>query len=119
MKLNSFSRINAPVLAPSGAMLQPVRRTVLDARSLGSIRKKKQAQFHKLCVAQASTEDAETQPVEDPRSGRTTYRPASFSEMIGDAVQSIRTGLDDGLMRMEVEFPAVSNVDGKNELQNI
>lgn len=115
MKLNSFSRINAPVLAPFGARLQPARRTVLNAHNVGSIRTTKQAQLHKLCVAQASTEDAETpQPVEEPGSGRATYRPASFNEMLGDAVQSLRTGLDDGLMRMEVEFPALSNVDGKN-----
>jgi len=114
MNLHFCSRINASVLAPSGAMLHPARRTVFDAHSVSSLRTARQARLHKLCVAQASTEDAGTpQPVEDRRSGRTTYRPASFTEIVGDAVQAIRTGLEDGFIRMEVEFPSVSNVDGK------
>jgi hypothetical protein len=115
MKLNSFSRINAPALVgPSAAMLQPARGAFLDTHNVNSLRTRRPAQLNKLCVAQASTGDAATpQNVEDRRSGRTTYRPASFTELVGDAVQSVRCGLNDGLMRMEVEFPSVSNVDGK------
>jgi hypothetical protein len=114
MKLNSFSKINAPALvAPSAAMLQTARGTCLDTHNFHSLRPARPVQLQKVCVAQASTGDAGTpQPVEDRRSGRTTYRPASFTELVGDAVQAVRTGLDDGLMRMEVEFPSVSNVDG-------
>lgn len=44
--------------------------------------------------------------------GRATYRPSSYSELVSDAVASIATAMGDGLTRMEVEFPAVSNVDG-------
>jgi hypothetical protein len=115
MKSNSFSRINAPALvAPSAAMLQPVRGTFLDIRVSRSLRPARLAQLQKLCVAQASTGDAGTpQSTEDRRSGRTTYRPASFTELVGDAVAAVVTGLEDGLTRMEVEFPSVSNVDGK------
>ena len=115
MKLNYFSKINAPALLVSpAAMLQPGRYAVLESRTLTSLRTARPAQLQKLCVAQASTGDASTpQPVEDRRSGRTTYRPSSFTELVGDAVQSVVTGLEDGLMRMEVEFPSVSNVDGK------
>ena len=116
MKLNSYSRINAPaLLAPSAAMLHSARGTFLESHISNSLRTSRPAQQHKLCVAQASTGDASTpQPVEDRRSGRTTYRPSSFTELLGDAVQAVVAGLEDGLTRMEVEFPAVSNVDGKN-----
>lgn len=44
--------------------------------------------------------------------GRATYRPSSYSELVTDAVAAIASGISDGLTRMEVEFPAVSNVDG-------
>lgn len=71
---------------------------------------------HARAVAplQASTEDASSSSnVEDRRAGRSTYRPNTFNELVGDAVKSILVGIEDGLTRMEVEFPAVSNVDGK------
>ena len=44
--------------------------------------------------------------------GRATYRPSSYSELVTDAVAAIATAVGDGLTRLEVEFPAVSNVDG-------
>lgn len=47
-----------------------------------------------------------------PPAGRPTYRPESYSELVGDAVAAVAAAVDDGLTRMEVEFPAVSNVDG-------
>lgn len=50
----------------------------------------------------------------DRRAGRSTYRPNSFTEIVNDAIQAVLTGLEDGLTRMEVEFPAVSNVDGRH-----
>jgi len=67
--------------------------------------------------AQANeTGEAETQKKPtDRRAGRSTYRPSSYNELVDDAVKSIVSGLDDGLIRMEVEFPAISNVDGELE----
>lgn len=50
---------------------------------------------------------------DERRSGRSTYRPSSYTEIVKDATEAILTGLADGLTRMEVEFPAVSNVDGE------
>lgn len=41
-----------------------------------------------------------------------TYRPSSYNEIVGEAVQAVAVALADGLDRLEVEFPAVSNVDG-------
>lgn len=67
------------------------------------------------CIAAAGgSTNGGTQNVEDRRSGRSTYRPSSYNELIDDASQAVLAGLQDGLTRMEVEFPAVSNVDGKN-----
>lgn len=51
--------------------------------------------------------------LDERRAGRSTYRPSSYSELVTDAVTAISAGLVDGLNRMEVEFPAVSNVDGE------
>lgn len=42
-----------------------------------------------------------------PRTGRMTYKPESFGEMVDDAVASVQAGLKDGFLQMEVEFPPV------------
>ncbi|KAJ9508403.1 hypothetical protein QJQ45_011925 [Haematococcus lacustris] len=48
------------------------------------------------------------QPAVDSRSsGRMSYRPASFSVIVEDAVQCVADGIKNGLTRMEVEFPPV------------
>ena len=47
-----------------------------------------------------------------PSTGRATYRPTSYSELVSDAVAAVAAAVNDGLSRLEVEFPAVSNVDG-------
>lgn len=49
--------------------------------------------------------------------GRQTYRPASFKELVTDATTSLRSAIDDGLTRLEVEFPSLpGNVDGEQSL---
>lgn len=55
---------------------------------------------------------AQEQEMEDKRAGRSTYRPSSYSELVQDAVGAVTAAMGDGLNRLEVEFPAVSNVDG-------
>jgi hypothetical protein len=43
-----------------------------------------------------------------------TYRPASYTELVQDATNSILSAIDDGITLMEVEFPAVpANIDGE------
>ena len=49
----------------------------------------------------------------DKRAGRSTYRPTTYTELVDDAVAAVAVAVEDGLNRLEVEFPAVSNVDGK------
>ena len=41
-------------------------------------------------------------------SGRETYQPSSFRELVGDAAVAIAAALEDGENRLEVEFPPVS-----------
>lgn len=49
-------------------------------------------------------------------SGRMTYRPASYAELVSDAAAALLKGIDSGLTRMEVEFPPIpTNVDGEFE----
>lgn len=48
----------------------------------------------------------------DKSKGRSTYRPSSYTELLTDAVGSIVAAVQDGHKRMEVEFPAFSDVDG-------
>jgi len=50
--------------------------------------------------------------IDSRRDGRSTYRPSSYTELVDDAVASIVFAVQDDVKRMEVEFPAVSNVDG-------
>lgn len=60
----------------------------------------------RLRVVAAAAPVAKDNKVPD-RSGRMTYRPNSFGEMVEDAARSISAGLKDGCKAMEVEFPPV------------
>lgn len=40
-----------------------------------------------------------------------TYNPSTFDEMISDASNAVCRGLNEGMTRMEVEFPVVSGTD--------
>ena len=46
--------------------------------------------------------------------GRSTYRPESYKELLSHAVESIGYALDDGTVRMEVDFPTLG---GNSESQ--
>ncbi len=49
------------------------------------------------------------------RAGRATYAPATFDELVDDASTALLAALDDGLTRIEVEFPALpGDKDGEN-----
>jgi hypothetical protein len=63
-------------------------------------------------VVRAQAEARSARTAEERQAGRATYRPSSYTELIEDAMLSVRYALEDGLTRLEVEFPAVSNVDG-------
>lgn len=40
--------------------------------------------------------------------GRSTYSPQSYKELLQDAVQCIEYALEDGIKRMEVDFPTLT-----------
>ncbi|GBG90319.1 hypothetical protein CBR_g50568 [Chara braunii] len=49
----------------------------------------------------------------DPSQGVALYKPQSYDVLVADAARSVGLGLDDGLTRMEVEFPPLpSSVSG-------
>ncbi|PSC74905.1 LOW PSII ACCUMULATION chloroplastic [Micractinium conductrix] len=62
-------------------------------------------------AAMAAEQSREAAP-EDKRAGRATYRPSTYTELVQDAVTAVAAAVADGETRLEVEFPAVSNVDG-------
>lgn len=47
----------------------------------------------------------------DKRAGRSTYRPASFKELVEDAASSVIEALNEGSSRLEVEFPVLPGQD--------
>lgn len=61
-----------------------------------------------------SSSNSSSRSLDEKRSGRSTYRPSSYTELVNDAAEAVMVGLTDGFSRMEVEFPAVSNVDGRS-----
>ena len=49
-------------------------------------------------------------------SGRSTYKPSSFAELVLDASKSVSAAVADGVQRMEVEFPPLPNsTDGEQQ----
>ena len=108
----------APVLAPPALVMQPLGGAFSSIPKSLRSRLTRPSQLPKLCVLASNTGDAGTQNV-DRRAGRTTYRPSSYSELLGDAVEAIRVGLENGLTKMEVEFPAVANMDGEFKIKII
>lgn len=48
-----------------------------------------------------------------PPALRALCRPNSYSELVNDAVDAVLAAVADGVNRLEVEFPAVSEVDGR------
>jgi len=67
--------------------------------------------------AESSTAKADPKAArrKEKEQGRETYRPQSFKELLGDAVEAIEHALEDGVNRMEVDFPTLS---GDSELHS-
>lgn len=67
----------------------------------------------------ASAPSAPSSPSSRSRAGRATYAPETFDELVDDASAALLAALDDGLKRVEVEFPALpGDKDGELELKN-
>ena len=61
---------------------------------------------------EAVSSDAEAKSVTwDKSAGRSTYRPASFKELVEDAASSVIEALGEGSTRLEVEFPVLPGQD--------
>ena len=115
MKLHSISRAPAALAAPAQARSAILTETSVPRQPFRPQRIANHARGTAPIRASSSGDASPPANVEDRRAGRSTYRPDSYTELIGDAVQAIAVGMADGLTRMEVEFPALSNVDGERE----
>lgn len=60
--------------------------------------------------ASADTKETDTKAAKrkEKEQGRTTYSPASYKELVTDAVDAVDFALDDGVKRLEVDFPTLS-----------
>lgn len=68
------------------------------------------------CTRATAGEQAAPAPTGTPdrRTGRNSYRPNSFQEMVADATTSVLDAIADGHKRLEVEFPPLPvAIDGK------
>lgn len=52
--------------------------------------------------------DSEAVRRREKEQGRSTYSPESYKELVGDAVESVCYALDDGVKRLEVDFPTLT-----------
>ena len=111
-----LSSLSGQVLGPQrtcrslvGTRTTHARQAHHQSRWRGSSLAKLYSKYGHVCYA---TEKEGNRDMESKRAGRATYRPSTFTELIDDAVGSIVYGIQDGLNRVEVEFPAVSDVDG-------
>jgi hypothetical protein len=115
--LQSRSRYPPPCTRPAPACLEapcstrgrPVHFTsrIHDSRSF-ILRASAQEQ------ADAVAEAEQDRPKKRRAPGRQTYRPASFQELVKDATTSLKCAIEDGLTRLEVEFPALpGSIDGE------
>lgn len=61
-------------------------------------------------TAKAKTAESDQKAAKrrEKEQGRSTYSPQSYKELLEDAVQSVEYALEDGVKRMEVDFPTLS-----------
>ncbi len=66
---------------------------------------------------EGATASTPAKSTDDKKAGRMTYKPASYAEMVDNAVDAVSAAIADGLRLMEVEFPALPvKLDGKHQL---
>lgn len=123
----------SPLRSPPGSPLPPMHRARISAashlRGAAAHRQKARPLAPNLLdpnrwarvAAQGQTEstaeaEALRMPTENPErkereAGRSVYDPSSYDVLCVDVYRSLRDALDDGLTRMEVEFPAAPGED--------
>lgn len=114
--------------SPTGAGVMQVQQVVQSGRAVPFVAARPAQAQRSQCARQqqqqpqaqrrwarlrAQTKESKTEDAPaDKRAGRATYRPTTYTELVDDAVAAVAAAVKDGLNRLEVEFPAVSNVDG-------
>lgn len=102
---------------PKSVKVFPLRRSRHTARATKSQSKGKasrnngkigQVVEEKNDDGQSKTLDAKAVRRREKAEGRSTYRPESYQELVSHAVESISYALEDGCLRMEVDFPTLA-----------
>lgn len=69
-------------------------------------------QLQRRMVAASSQPQAAGDTGAATTSGRMTYRPMSYAELVSDAARAMLSAVESGITRMEVEFPPIpTNID--------
>ncbi|KAK9865651.1 hypothetical protein WJX84_008406 [Apatococcus fuscideae] len=77
-----------------------------DARAVQShVSKRQRVEAHGHRLSCCASSQQTSRPASDRSSGRDTYQPSSYRELVGDATAAVASALEDGETRLEVEFP--------------
>ena len=108
----SFSRLASSTLEPASCSRRVLSQAFKTTKRCNNLSLRVSAQEQAETVAESSVTEEKAKKRRGP--GRQTYRPQSFQELVNDATASVRAAVEDGLTRLEVEFPALpGNIDGK------
>ncbi len=112
LRCNSCSRLASSTLEPASCSRRVSPQAFRTTRSCCKFSLRVSAQEQAETVAETPVTEEKAKKRRAP--GRQTYRPSSFQELVNDATASVRAAIDDGLTRLEVEFPALpGNIDGE------
>lgn len=107
----SFSRLAFSTLERASCSRRVLQQACRTKRSCSKLSLRVSAQEQAETVAESPVTEEKAKKRRAP--GRQTYRPSSFQELVNDATASVRAAIEDGLTRLEVEFPALpGNIDG-------
>lgn len=111
-KTHSRSEASRPNVLPSRLRVQPFSGAQMQQHQQATFSSIRRAQ---CVVVRADAKKAEAAPAKKAGEGRMTYKPATYLEIVKDAVAAIKQGMANGLTKMEVEFPALpTSIDGKH-----
>ena len=106
--LKLLHRVQLRLLSARG-----VHKTSVLAEST-SRRNSSRATISATADAGAAQLDATAVRRREKEKGRQTYSPASYKELLVDAVESVEYALEDGVTRLEVDFPTLSSGDSES-----
>lgn len=103
------SRLHEPRQARTNRLppctCDPRRLLVEPVRSSPHLCKRRKIERTGPSLRCAASSPQTASPSSDRSSGRDTYQPSSYRELVGDAAAAVAAALEAGETRLEVEFP--------------